>query len=164
MRLQDKVIVVTGATRGIGAAVVKACAQEGATAYIGAWKLDEGEELVASLAAEGLKVKCVYNDATKPETFRTMAEEVLANEGRIDGLVNNFGGTDPRIDKSITDTDYEDFLKGVDVNIGSVFLGCQAVLPTRGVRAPSSTSAPSQARCRTSARSPTARPRQPSTT
>ncbi len=129
MRLEGKVVIVTAATRGIGAAIVRACAQEGATAYIGARHLDEGRNLAKALAAEGLEAKCVYNDATEPESFRSMAEEVLANEGRIDGLVSNFGGTKPSEDRDIASTDYATFLKNVDVNLGSVFLGCQAVIP-----------------------------------
>ena len=54
MRLQDKVIVVTAATRGIGAAIVRACAQEGAIVYIGARNLERAQAEAAELAAKGL--------------------------------------------------------------------------------------------------------------
>ena len=126
MRLQDKVIVVTAATRGIGAAIVRACAQEGATVYIGARNMERAEAEADEMTARGLHVKCVYNDASKPDSYQSMIDTVVAAEGRIDGLVNNFGGTNPAEDKDLLSTSYEHFLAGVDANVGSVFLGCQA--------------------------------------
>ena len=126
MRLQDKVIVVTAATRGIGAAIVRACAQEGATVYIGARNMERAEAEADEMTARGLHVKCVYNDASKPDSYQSMIDTVVAAEGRIDGLVNNFGGTNPAEDKDLLSTSYESFLAGVDANVGSVFLGCQA--------------------------------------
>ena len=126
MRLQDKVIVVTAATRGIGAAIVKACAQEGTTVYIGARNMERAQAEVDEMTAAGLAVKCVYNDASKPDSYQSMIDTVVAAEGRIDGLVNNFGGTNPAEDKDLLSTSYEHFLAGVDANVGSVFLGCQA--------------------------------------
>ena len=51
MRLQDKVIVVTAAPRGIGAAIVKACAQEGATVYIGARNMERAQAEVDEMTA-----------------------------------------------------------------------------------------------------------------
>lgn len=126
MRLQDKVVVVTAATRGIGAAIVKACAEEGAIAYIGARNMERAQAEADELTAQGLRVKCVYNDAGKPESYQSMIDTVVASEGRIDVLVNNFGGTNPAEDKDLLSTTYEHFLGGVDANVGSVFLGCQA--------------------------------------
>ena len=126
MRLQDKVVVVTAATRGIGAAIVKACAQEGAIVYIGARNLERAQAEADELAAAGLHVKCVYNDASKPDSYQSMIDTVVAAEGRIDGLVNNFGGTNPAEDKDLLNSTYESFLAGLDANVGSVFLGCQA--------------------------------------
>lgn len=126
MRLQDKVIVVTAATRGIGAAIVKACAEEGALVYIGARNMEKAQAEADSMATAGLRVKPVLNDATQPESYQSMIDTVVAAEGRIDGLVNNFGGTNPAQDKDLLSTAYGDFIAGVDANVGSVFLGCQA--------------------------------------
>ena len=83
MRLKDKVILVTASTRGIGLAIVKKCAAEGARVYMAARDMNRAQEIANTL--EG--VKCVYNDATKPETFSSMVEDVLADAGRIDVLV-----------------------------------------------------------------------------
>ena len=65
----------------------------------------------------------MYNDTSKPDSYQSMIDTVVAAEGRIDGLVNNFGGTNPAEDKDLLSTSYEHFLAGVDANVGSVFLG-----------------------------------------
>jgi NAD(P)-dependent dehydrogenase (short-subunit alcohol dehydrogenase family) len=91
MRLKDKVILVTASTRGIGLAIVKKCAEEGARVYMAARNLERAQEIASALSG----VKCVYNDATKPETFTTMVENVVQDAGRIDVLVNNFGTSNP---------------------------------------------------------------------
>ena len=124
MRLQDKVVVVTAATRGIGAAIVKACAEEGAIAYIGARTMERAQAEADELTAQGLRVKCVYNDAGKPESYQSMIDAVVAAAGCIDVLVNNFGDTNPAEDRNLLSATYEHFLAGVDANVGSVFLGC----------------------------------------
>ena len=87
MRLKDKVILVTASTRGIGLAIVKKCSNEGAQVYMAARDLDRAQEIAKTLPG----TKCVYNDATKPETFTAMVEDVVRDAGRIDVLVNNFG-------------------------------------------------------------------------
>jgi NAD(P)-dependent dehydrogenase (short-subunit alcohol dehydrogenase family) len=73
-------------------------------------------------------VKCVYNDATKPETFTSMVEEVVLNAGRIDVLVNNFGTSNPGKDLDFANTDPQVFLDTVNLNLRSVFLASQAAV------------------------------------
>jgi len=90
MKLKDKIILITASTRGIGLACVKACAKEGAVVYMAARNLDLAKEEADKLNAEGYNVKYVYNDASKPESFTTMIEDVVKDSGRIDVLVNNF--------------------------------------------------------------------------
>ena len=128
MRLQDKVLLVTASTRGIGLAIVKRCAQEGANVYMAARNMDRAQEVADRLGAEGFRVKCVYNDATKPETFTTMVEEVVKDAGRIDVLVNNFGTSNPGKDLDFTHTDADVFLDTVNLNLRSVFLASQAAV------------------------------------
>lgn len=129
MRLQNKVAVVTASTRGIGAAIVETFTKEGAKVYMAVRNLEKAQEMAERLNAEGGQVYCVYNDATKQETYKTMIEEVAQKEGRIDILVNNYGGSDPRKDLDIKLTTYEDFIQTLDQNIGSVFIASQAVIP-----------------------------------
>lgn len=122
MRLKDKVILVTAATRGIGLAIVKKCAQEGAQVYMAARDMERAKEIARTLDG----VRCVYNDATKLETFSSMVEDVVADAGGIDVLVNNFGTSNPGKDLDFANTDPQVFLDTVNLNLRSVFLASQA--------------------------------------
>ena len=122
MRLKDKVILVTASTRGIGLAIVKKCVQEGAEVYMAARDMERARKIANSLTG----VKCVYNDATKPETFSTMVEDVVRDAGRIDALVNNFGTSNPGKDLDFANTDPQVFLDTVNLNLRSVFMASQA--------------------------------------
>lgn len=126
VRLKEKVVLVTASTRGIGLACVKACVREGAVVYMAARNLERARAVAQELDVLGQRVKCVYNDATKPETFITMVEEVIADAGRLDVLVNNFGTSNPGKDLDFTHTNAEDFLDIVTLNLRSVFAAGQA--------------------------------------
>ena len=122
MRLKDKVVLITASTRGIGLSCVKACAREGAKVYMAARNLERAQEIANTLN----DVKCVYNDATKPETFTSMVEDVVKDVGRIDVLVNNFGTSNPGKDLDFTNTDPQILLDTVNLNLRSVFMASQA--------------------------------------
>ena len=125
MRLENKVILITASTRGIGLACVKACAKEGAIVYMAARNLVAVEEIATELNKQGYQVKYVYNDATKPETFISMVDEVIQKEGHIDVLVNNFGTSNPKKDLDFANTNIDDYLDIVTINLRSVFLASQ---------------------------------------
>ena len=122
MWLKDKVILVTASTRGIGLAIVRKCAEEGAQVYMAARNPDRGQEIARAITG----AKCVYNDATKPETFLSMVDEVVHDAGRIDVLVNNFGTSNPGKDLDFSNTDPAVFLDTVNLNLRSVFMASQA--------------------------------------
>ena len=122
MRLANKIILVTASTRGIGLAIVKKCAAEGARVYMAARDLNRAQEIADTLPG----VKCVYNDAAKPETFCSMVEELVADAGRLDVLVNNFGTSNPVKDLDFANTDPQVFLDTVIMNLRSVFMASQA--------------------------------------
>lgn len=122
MRLKDKVVLVTASTRGIGLACVKACAKEGACVYMAARNMERAQEIANTLTG----VKCVYNDATKPETFASMVEDVIKDAGVVDVLVNNFGTSNPGRDLDFSNTDPQIFIDTVTLNLRSVFLASQA--------------------------------------
>ena len=128
MGVQNKVILVTASTRGIGLATVEKCAMEGATVYMAVRNTTQGNEIASSLKARGYAVSCVYHDATKAETYSSAVKQVLSQSGRIDVLVNNFGTSDPGKDRDIANTEPEVFLNTILGNLGSVFLGSQAVI------------------------------------
>ena len=122
MRLKDKVVLITASTRCIGLACVKRCAKEGARVYMAARNIERAQEIANTLNG----VKCVYNDATKPETFTAMVEDVVQDAGRIDVLVNNFGTSNPGKDLDFANTDPQVFLNTVNLNLRSVFMASQA--------------------------------------
>ena len=122
MRLKDKIVLITASTRGIGLACVKKCAKEGARVYMAARNVERAQEIANTLNG----VKCVYNDATKPETFTSMVEDVVKDAGRIDVLVNNFGTSNPGKDLDFANTDPQVFLDTVNLNLRSVFMASQA--------------------------------------
>ena len=126
MRLQQKVVLVTAATRGIGLACVKACAKEGAKVYLAARDRARAGEVVRQLSREGLLVHPVFCDASLPDSFSSAVEDVVSYAGRIDVLINNFGGSDPRKDLDFAHTDPQVFLDTVTLNLRSVFCAGQA--------------------------------------
>lgn len=126
MRLENKVILITASTRGIGLACVKACAKEGAIVYMAARNLEAAKKTANELNAQGYHIKCVYNDASEPDTFLSMMDEVVKTEGHLDVLVNNFGISNPQKDLDFSRTDVNDYLNIVTLNLRSVFMASQA--------------------------------------
>ena len=129
MRLQNKVVLVTASTRGIGWEIVKACAKEGAVVYMAARNLEKAEAQAKELCLEGHRVRAVFNDAYREESYATMVDEVVEKEGRVDVLVNNFGTGDPKHDFDVEHTDFEVFMGILRTNLASVYLSTQRVIP-----------------------------------
>ena len=84
--------------------------------------LNRAQEIANTMSV----VKCVYNDATKPESFTSMMEDVVRDAGRIDVLVNNFGTSNPGKDLDFASTVPQIFLDTVTLNLRSVFMASQA--------------------------------------
>lgn len=123
--LADKVVVVTGAARGIGRATVSAFAREGATVI--ATDILDGEltELVAELQQAGGKVEGVHQDVTDAAAWPRLLADVGARHGTVDVLVNNAGIA---IIGNIEQQTLEDWRLTSKVNVESVFLGTQAAI------------------------------------
>ena len=128
MRLKDKTVLITASTRGIGLACVKTCAKEGAAVYMAARNLELAKEEADKLNSQGFNVKYVYNDASKPESYISMTEEVIKDAGRIDVLINNFGTSNPGKDLDFSNTDVDVFLDTVNINLKSVFMASQQAI------------------------------------
>ncbi len=128
MRLKNKVIVVTASTRGIGWAITQACAKEGAIVYMAVRRVEDAKKQVEALNKEGQTIKVVYCDAFKHETYRSMMETIIKEEGHLDVLINNFGTSQPKTDKDIENTDYSDFISTIDANLASVFITSQEAI------------------------------------
>ncbi|MBX3618812.1 MAG: SDR family oxidoreductase [Rhizobacter sp.] len=122
--LHDQVIVVTGASQGIGAACAQRLSQDGAAVAL--WDVDDarGRALAESLAAQGRRATYVHcNVARKSEVDAALAQTLQAF-GRVTGLVNNAGIFKAAEFLDITETDWDAVL---DVNLKGSFLVGQAV-------------------------------------
>ena len=128
-RLFGKIAIVTSATKGIGRAVTESFVQEGARVYMAVRNMDLGREVAEEINKTGTgEAIPVLWQAYDFDSYEPMVDEVLKDAGKIDILVNNFGGTNPRIDQDILHTDYKEFVNYMDVNVNSVFLASSLVL------------------------------------
>lgn len=128
MRMKDKVVLVTAAANGIGLATATVCAKEGATVYLADRAFELAEERAADLVSQGYRAHALYFNALEKETHTAIVNDVIKNEGKIDGLVNVYGGTTPGKDKTIFEESYETFIGFVDAHLASVFLTSQAAV------------------------------------
>ncbi len=127
-RVKNKIAIVSASTRGIGLSIVKSLASEGAIVYMAVRKPDVAKKIADELNVNNQNVKVVYFDASQKESYESMIDEVLKNEGRIDILVNNFGGTSVQTDLNIINCDYDKFAENVEINLRSVFLTSQLAI------------------------------------
>src|SRR6201985_1389503 len=124
--LNDKVALVTGASRGIGAAIAVALAQAGAAVAVNyRERADAADALVADLNKAGHRAMSVAADVSEAGAVTDMIERVHAALGPIDILVNNAGVA---ILRGVDDLTEADFDRTITVNLKSAFLCTQAVL------------------------------------
>src|ERR1700683_1667087 len=94
LKLKDKVILVTGGAKGIGAAIVHACTAEGAVPGIVARQSEAGQQLRSELQNKGASCGLIAIDLSVPENCPASVEHTVKSFGRIDALVNNAGRND----------------------------------------------------------------------
>lgn len=125
--IQDKVILITGASSGIGEATARTLASQGASVILGARRIDRLEKLVVEITAAGGKAIACAVDVTQREDVQAFADYALDKYGRIDVIVNN-AGVMPLSPVAALKIDEWDRM--IDVNIRGVLHGIAAVLPT----------------------------------
>jgi 3-oxoacyl-[acyl-carrier protein] reductase len=125
--LNGKVALVTGASRGIGAAIAVALAEAGAAVAVNyRERADAADALVADLNKAGMRAIAVAADVSQASHVTKMVERVDSVLGPVDILVNNAGIA---IVRGVDDLTEEDFDRTITVNLKSTFLCTQAVLP-----------------------------------
>jgi 3-oxoacyl-[acyl-carrier protein] reductase len=130
MSLQDKVAVVTGASRGIGKAAALALAARGAhVAVVYKAQRAAAEAVVAAIRAAGGQADAFQADVADPASVRALAQAVGQQHGRIDVLVNNAGVFGARL---LAELDAAFFAEQFDNNALSVMLTTQAFAPLFG--------------------------------
>jgi NADP-dependent 3-hydroxy acid dehydrogenase YdfG len=121
--MDDKVVVITGASGGIGAALAREMARRGDAVVLTARR----EEALQAVAADcGPAVLALPADVTRREEVERVREAALARFGRIDVWVNNVGKGITRPPSELTDEDIDEMMR---VNVKSALYGMQAVLP-----------------------------------
>ncbi|WP_416462809.1 SDR family oxidoreductase [Rubrivivax gelatinosus] len=123
-RLDGRVALVTGGSRGLGLQIAEALGEAGAKVMLTSRKAADLEEAVAHLAERGVNARWVAGDASRPEDVQRIVDETLQRLGPIDILVNNAGATwgAPAEDHPLDAWD-----KVMDLNVRSLFLFSQAV-------------------------------------
>ncbi|HWQ14026.1 MAG TPA: glucose 1-dehydrogenase [Roseiflexaceae bacterium] len=122
--LTDKVVLITGAGRGIGRAIAEACAARGAHLALGSRTVAESEATAAACRASGIRAAAWELDVARVASIRAFVTRALETFGRIDVLVNNAGVNVPKPALQVTE---EEFDLIVDVNLKGVFFMSAAV-------------------------------------
>jgi len=125
-KLTEKVALVTGGSRGIGAAIAKRLAAEGASVAITYAKdAHAASAVVKAIERDGGKAVAIQADATDTEAAKAAVERTVAAFGRLDVLVNNAGTAIP---KTFEETTLEDMDRMIDINVRGTFVATQAAL------------------------------------
>jgi 3-oxoacyl-[acyl-carrier protein] reductase len=126
LAIQDKVAIVTGSARGLGAATARRLAQEGVKVVVNDILAEQAEATAAALRAEGLQAHCIVADITKSVEVQRLVDETVARFGGVHILVNNAGF--PR-DKYLVKMTEEDWDLVMGVMLKGAFLVTKAVMP-----------------------------------
>ena len=129
MRYRDRVTIVTGGSKGIGAGCVKVFVEEGgATVVFCSRHEEEGLALEREVNANGPgRAAFVRADVSRIDDIRRLVDVTVERFGRIDCLINNAGWHPPH--KPIDDFSVEDFRSLLDLNLVSYFAACKCALP-----------------------------------
>lgn len=123
-RLQDKVVIITGAAQGMGAMHARVFVGEGAKVVVTDLNAEKGQALAQELGANALFIQ---QDVTSENDWKKVVEKTERHFGAVNVLVNNAGIT---MAQSIVDTTLEQYRRIVEINQVSVFLGMKAVIPS----------------------------------
>ena len=131
-KLQNKTVIVTGASSGFGEAIAIACAAEGANVSLVARRVELLETVAAAARSEGGEALVCPADVSDDAQVHAAVERTRAAFGPVDLLVNNAGANISQ--RSIADTSAEQWRELMDINLTSAFVFTQAVLPEMKAR------------------------------
>ena len=125
-KLGGKIALITGGSRGIGAAIAKRLAADGANVAITYTKgADAAASIVKEIEGAGRKAIAIQADAADAKAVKAAVEKTVATFGRLDVLVNNAGTAIP---KKFEETTLEEMDRVIDINVRGTFVATQAAL------------------------------------
>ena len=125
MRLQDKIAIITGSSRGIGRAIAEAYGENGASVVVNYSSSQKAaEEVVNKIQGFGMRSIAVKANVAKKEEVERLVQAAIGEFGRIDILVNNAGFTRPAMMMRMTEDEWDQVL---DIHLKGAFLCSQAV-------------------------------------
>jgi NAD(P)-dependent dehydrogenase (short-subunit alcohol dehydrogenase family) len=125
--LRDKVVVITGASRGLGKALVLACAKAGANLVVNSRNEDSLRPVVEEAEEAGAEVLVIPGDVSVGTEVENLAVGTIQRFGRVDVLVNNAGLLGPRV--PIEEYPEDEWRRVLDANLTAPFLLSKAVIP-----------------------------------
>ncbi len=125
-KLEGKIALITGGSRGIGAAIAKRLAADGANVAITYAKGgDAAASVIKEIERAGGKAIAIQADAADADASKAAVEKTVATFGQLDVLVNNAGTAIP---KAFEETTLEEMDRVIDINVRGVFIATQAAL------------------------------------
>lgn len=125
---QGRIALVTGGNKGIGLETARQLGQAGMTVLLAARNSALGETAAAALRDEGLDIRAIQLDVTRPETISAAAGHIEATFGKLDVLVNNAGIVDPN-DGAPSTADVDSVRRIFETNVFGILAVTQALLP-----------------------------------
>lgn len=122
MRLMDRVIVVTGSTRGIGRSIAFACTREGASVVVSSRSPESVQKTVAEMKASGYTAAGITCDATAPGALQELLRFIVATYGKVDVWINNAGVSSGY--RPLDEVSAEEIQRIVATNLTSLAVGC----------------------------------------
>lgn len=126
MNLTDKVCLITGGTRGIGAATAIELARRGADIALNGLQEDSPEDVMSEIKSLGRRCVNLVNNMAKPEEAIRCVDQTVKQFGAIDVLIHTAGGAVPG---TLLDTTPEDWYRAFDIHVHALFHLCRAAVP-----------------------------------
>ena len=115
----NRIVLVTGATSGIGEATAHAFAREGATVVVNGRRADKGEAVAQAIRNAGGRAEFAQADVADEDQVVKMIDGIVARHGRLDIAFNN-AGVEGKMGAPTADQTFEDYRTSIDVNVGGV--------------------------------------------
>jgi NAD(P)-dependent dehydrogenase (short-subunit alcohol dehydrogenase family) len=129
LKLDGKLVIITGAGRGLGRAMATRLAGAGADIVAAARTVEQLEETADEVRKLGRKCLIVPTDVSRSEDVNAMVAAAVKEFAKVDVLINNAGAGEDSFGKTIDQISDDEWRRGIDVNLSSQFYGCRAVIP-----------------------------------